>query len=71
MRCGPTTQSTPGSRTRTPSETSTGTSPAADQTEVEIITNQTGEGSPSGTSMGTATLGDTTYDVYYTYALKR
>ena len=45
------------------------TSPAADQVEVEIITNQTGEGSPSGTSMGTATLGGTTYDVYYTYAL--
>lgn len=44
-------------------------SPAADQVEVEIITNQTGEGSPNGTSMGTATLDGVTYDAYYNYAL--
>src|SRR3984885_5045501 len=45
------------------------TSPAADQTEGEIIHNQTGEGSPSGTSMGTATLDAATYHVYYTSPL--
>jgi hypothetical protein len=44
-------------------------SPAADQVEIEIITNQTGEGTPSGTSMGTATFGGATYDVYYDTAL--
>lgn len=45
------------------------TTPAADQVEVEIITNQTGEGTPSGTSMGTATFGGATYDVYYDHAM--
>jgi hypothetical protein len=45
------------------------TSPAADQVEVEIITNQTGEGSPSGTLMGLAALGGTIYEVYYNHAL--
>lgn len=46
-----------------------GSTTPGDQTEVEIITNRDESGTPSGTSMGTATIGSIIYNVYYTHAL--